>query len=257
VKQPTKQIFPPAAQQQPISKDSPEIPKEENKIISKRYYRGDNHFLIDLEQAFNVIRARTARIDTDRDGKQGCYVEGWSDTDAAAIWLLVNSGIRGNQFTERLLTAKAAEIANKPVNSEWVGETISSGRGTSQRMTPSEFDPALAEDSLAIAPGVAEAVQSRADSLSESLLELDEQGSLHVNLPSPEDREELHDKILTLSPEGAITITFNKDRWRLLKILAVVKDMSPEDLVEEIFAQGFRKYDDPDVISRLVGAIFS
>src|SRR3954463_4303632 len=69
-------------------------------MISKRTYRGEKFFLIELEQAFNVLKNRTARIEEDRNGAVCCYVEGWSDTDAAAVWLLVNSGVRGSMLTE-------------------------------------------------------------------------------------------------------------------------------------------------------------
>ena len=103
--------------------------------VSKRTYTGGKMWLMDLETGFNAVRPRTAQLQENKDGSVVLFVAGWSDYDAAALYLLVNSNCKGNMLSEKVVAAKANEIAamslarQEPLNPAWLGHVIMSDRG--------------------------------------------------------------------------------------------------------------------------------
>src|SRR5688500_1866393 len=116
--------------------------------VSKRCYRGRPEFLQDLDIGFNGIRPRSATLSEDRDGSRALLVGWWDDWSAAALWLLVNSGVRGNMLKPAVIDAKVGEIARMAGNRaeelrpEWLGEVIMSEGGATATVIPVELQEA-------------------------------------------------------------------------------------------------------------------
>lgn len=111
-------------------------------MLSKRCFTGSVHALMDLETGFNVIRERTAVLNTNKDGEQFLFVAGWTDWDAAALYLLVQSGVKGNMLTEKIVAAKARELyaAGQPLRPEWLGTVMMSDKGSEAPVEPEELE---------------------------------------------------------------------------------------------------------------------
>lgn len=239
-------------------------------MISKRSYQGERHFLQDLEQSFNVLRARTAEYQVDKNGTGHCYVAGWNDHEAAAIYLLTLSGVRGNMFNDGLLMAKVREIGQKTLNPEWTGNIISSDGHAAPAITPAEFS----QDKGATVTHQGEAIISGATGVAESsmamqsiptIMEGDPEyeriidDRIHVDIPTKgsSQRHSFHDGLLELASEASVTIEFNKETWRAIKILALLRNVSPDECVEFLVSEAIKHYADPDSIARAIGGIFS
>ena len=81
-------------------------------MLSKRIYSDLSPDELDRRLiAFNGVRPTSAALQTDMDGKQHLYLAGWSATAAAAVVLLLQSGVPPTQVGEALILAKEKELA--------------------------------------------------------------------------------------------------------------------------------------------------
>lgn len=130
--------------------------------VSKRTYEGPPHYLMDLETGFNVVRERTAKMETNKDGTTLLFVAGWNDWEAAALVSLVNSNVKGNMLNDRIVAAKAVELHNAALVTgakpppDLLGHVIMSDRGAQVPVEPDEFVPPQGEPEAVGASGVAE-----------------------------------------------------------------------------------------------------